>query len=418
MKFEGSVCFVLVSLLVGGFCLSPVECQAQNNRFTQRSFVSSPEVRGMGDAGVALPGMEQGFFYNPAHLPDVSSHFTIFGVQGASTASLDDQISFINERVQPAVESSVDLSPSAFADFHRKATALAGRPGRGMGTLLLPSFVYSGEAFGVGGGLFAKTALNYRIETPSAGGPSVWLLSRTDVMALASAGLDLEVLGLSGVSLGLTGTQTRRRLAFKQKPIDRLRPDEAAVFLDGGVFQLDVGGSYEPGWWDPLPGTLRFGGAVYDVLQTDYAYSSGGAGRMPFLTEVVGTSADSTTGPSDMEIDRARALFALTSSYRVGVGYEVSPVDFIEDLGIALDYQGYGRAAQTPFARIHAGLRAEVVDGVHVRGGINSGYPSGGLGVEIGALYLDYALGGVVEGRKAGQLGVYVHTARILFRLK
>lgn len=418
MKLQGLVYLLLVGLVGGGFCLNSVECQAQNNRFTQRSFVSSPEVRGMGDAGVALPGMEQGFFYNPAHLPGVTSHFTIFGAQAAATASLDDHISFFTDRVQPAVQSRFDLSSSALSDLNREATSLARRPGRGVGTFLLPSFVYSGDAFGVGGGLFAKTALNYRIEKPRADGPSVWLLSRTDVMALASAGLDLEMLGLSGVSVGLTTKQTRRRLAFKGKPLDRLEPDEVAVLLEGGVFQIDVGGSYEPGWWEPLPGTLRFGGAVYDVLQNDYDYSSGGAGRMPFLNDVVGSTTDSTTSPSNMEIDRAREFFGLTSSYRIGVGYEVSPVYGLKNLGIALDYQGYGTGDQEPFARIHAGLRAEVIDGVHLRGGMSSGYPSGGFGIEIGALYLDYAFGGVETGRRVGQRGVYVHTARILFRLK
>lgn len=407
--------FGLTGAVLGLQC-SPSE--AQNNRFTQRSFVSSPVVRGMGDAGVALPGVERAFFYNPAHLPEVSSHFTVFGVQAAGTRSLRSQISFFNEQVQPAVQSDFDLSTSALSSLHRDAARLGRRPGRSVGALLLPSFVYSTDVFGLGGGIFAKTALNYRVEHPSAGVPSVWLLSRTDIMAVASIGLDLRVLGLSDLSLGVTGTQTRRFLAFKQKPLDRLESDETAVSLDGEVRQLDVGLSYEPSWWTPLPGTIRIGGALYDVLRGDYNYSSAGAGRMPFLNDVVGASADSNGGPSRAEIERARQYFHLQPSYRLGASYEISRVFFLKELGVALDYQAYQTGRQTPLARLHAGLRAEVIEDVYLRAGLSSGYPTGGVGIELGAAHFDYAIHGVEEGRRAGRLGVYVHTLRVLFRLE
>lgn len=418
MNDQGWYYILLLVWTVGTICVQSRPCSAQNNRFTQRSFISSAEVLGMGDAGVALRGTERGYFYNSAHLPSTSSHFTIFGVQGSSTRSLEDHISYFTDRVEPAIQSDFDLSESALADLHREATALAARPGRGVGTLLLPSFVYSTGSLGVGGGMWAKTALNYRIESPGGRVPSVWLLSRTDLMAVAGVGIDLDLLGMSDLSVGVTARQTRRLLAFKQKPLDRLNVDETAVFLEGGVFQVDVGTTYEPGWWHPLPGTLRVGGALYDVLRNDYTYTSGGAGRMPFLSEVVGTSGDSSAAPSDREIEQARRLFSLESSYRIGIAYEISPLYFLDEVGVALDYQGYGTSDQTHLARLHGGIRAQVYDGVHVRGGLSSGYPSGGLGLELGALYLEYAIHGVEEGRQAGQLGVYMHTARVLFRLE
>lgn len=407
---------LLLVLVVGRLAGGPSVVWGQNNRFTERSFVPSPVVRGMGDTGVALPGIEQSFFYNPAHLPKVSSHFTILGVQGAASRTIEDQIRFFNQKVQPAVASDFDVSTEVLATLHREARDLGQRPGRGQGAILLPSFVYAPGALAVGGGLFAKTALNYRIESGTGGVPSVWLLNRTDVMAIGSVGLDLRVIGLDALSVGVSATQTRRFLAFKNEPLGRLTADESAVLLDGTAFQLDAGLLYTPGWLSGEAGTVRFGGAVYDLLNRGYGYVSGGpTGRMPFLGDVVSRSGDE---PPESEIAQARRAFALKRSYRVGVAYQVPSVGLFEDVAVALDYQGYRSGEQTPLARVHLGTRARLFGFLRLRGGLSAGYPSGGLGLEFGPLHLDYAVHGAEEGRRPGQLGTYVHTARVLLRLE
>lgn len=388
---------------------------AQNNRFTDRSFVSSPVVRGMGDAGVALPGIEQSFFYNPAHLPRAASHFTILGVQGASSRSMEDHIRFYDREVEPAIAAEFDLSADALADLQREAARLRARPGRGHGAVLLPSFIYSPGALGVGGGVFTKTALNYRIEEGGGGVPAARLLSRTDLMAVASLGLDLRVVGLPQLTVGVTGSQTRRFLAYKSEPLARFSSTESAVLLQGTTFQLDAGLVYTPGWFGNGPGTLRLGGAVYDLLPRGYNYSGGGPGRMPFLGNIVDRSG---TGTTDREERQAQQAFGLEPSYRVGLAYQHPSVLFLDDVAVTADYQGYQRGDQTLLARLHAGVRAEIVGPLRLRGGLSSGYPSGGVGLELGALHLDYALHGVEEGRRPGQLRAYVHTARVLLRLE
>jgi hypothetical protein len=405
-----------LTVLLAGLGARPSAVHGQNNRFTQRSFVPSPVVRGMGDAGVALPGVEQSFFYNPAHLPEVSSHFTVLGVQGAASRTIEDHIRFFDQEVEPAVASNFDLSTSALADLHRRAYDLGRRPSRGHGAILLPSFVYAPGALALGGGLFAKTALNYRIESGGGGVPTVWLLTRTDLMALGAVGLDLRVIGLDGVSVGVIGTQTRRYLTFKTEALGRFTADESAVLLDGSTFQLDVGGTYAPGWLSGEYGTVRLGGAVYDLLDPGYGYVTGGpTGRMPFLGDVVTRSGD---GPPSWEVAQARRAFALKRSYRVGLAYQVASVLFLDDVAVTLDYQGYRSGEQSPLARLHLGTRAELFGGLRLRGGLSAGYPSGGLGLELGALHLDYAVHGAEEGRRPGQLGTYVHTARLLLRLE
>ncbi|MFB6247088.1 MAG: hypothetical protein ABEL97_00795 [Salinibacter sp.] len=395
-----------------------VPLRAQNNALTDRSFVSSPMVRGMGDAGVAVPGPEHIFFYNPAHLPHTASHFTVFGLQAGATRSLDDHIRFLNQEAARAVREGDALSAAARARLRRSAAALRERPSRGSGDILLPSFVHSPGAFGVGGGVFTKTAVTYRLLGGTGEGRSPWMLSRTDVMAVLSMGVDLRVLGLPGLSVGGTGTQTRRYLAFKSKPLTQFRADEPAVLLEGEVFQLDVGATYTPPGLSALPGTVRVGGAVYDVLHADYGYTSGGVGRLPFLSDLVTRPAPDSAEVSRGEIRRARRLFSLRPSYRLGAAYQLPALLFLEDVALAVDYQGYRGQNRRLVERLHLGARATIAGPLSVRAGLNSGYPTGGLGVEWGALHLDYALHGAGAGRGPDRAAAYVHTARLLVRLE
>jgi len=406
---------VFVGLLAASW--SPGRVQAQNNQLTERSFVSSPVVLGMGDAGVALPGRDQVFFYNPAHLPRTESYFTIFGLQGAASRSLDNHIRFLNDEVAPAVDESSPASEEALSALAPSASSLRRRPGRGSGGILLPSFVYSPGAFGVGGGLFTKTAVNYRLQAGDEPLPAAWLLSRTDVMAVATLGLDLRVLGLSGASVGVTGTRTRRFLAFQNESLETLVGRDPTVRLQGTTTQVDVGGTYRPDWGAIFPGTLHLGGAVYDVLPDDYDYTPGGAGRLPFLDDTVTQPSTDSVFASPETLDRVRGEFELGPSYRIGIGYEQSTLFFLDDVGIAIDYQGYGRGRSLSTSQLHVGARARL--GVlRLRAGLSSGYPTGGVGIEAGALEVDYSLHGVESGRSPDRFSSYVHTARLLVRLE
>ncbi|MFB6231901.1 MAG: hypothetical protein ABEL04_12180 [Salinibacter sp.] len=406
---------VLFSLLV--IVAGPVSALGQNNRYTERSFIPSPSVRAMGDAGVALLGKDRPFFYNPAQLPSISSYFSILGVQAAASPNIRKQINFYNRRVQPAIESNFDLEPDALEELYQDTYELGRQPLRGTGAVVLPSFVYSKNGIGVGGGLFAKTALNYRTKGAGLGVPSIYLLSRTDVMALLSLGVDLKTIGLPGVSVGVTGTRTRRLLAFENKPLDTFSADEAAILLQGNTYQVDVGGLYTPSWW-MLPGTLTLGGAVYDLFGGQYDYSFEGSPRIPFLEGIVAESATVDTEAVRQEVERARRRFRLERSFRMGVAYRISSLSVLDGVGVAVDYQGYGHDQQHPLARLHLGGRARLNDTFTVRGGLSAGYPTGGLGIRLGVLRLDYAVHAFEEGRVPGQLRTYVHTARLTLRIE
>jgi len=408
-------CTVLLLLVVA--VMGTRLAVAQNNRFTERSFVPSPSVRAMGDAGVALPGPDRPFFYNPAQLPHISSYFTITGVQAAASPILRDQVDFFNARVQPAIDANFDLDAEELEDLYRDAQRRGRNPVRGDGAVVLPSFVYSTSGVGIGGGLFAKTSLNYRTGNAALGVPEVYLLSRTDVMAVLSVGLDLRKIGLPGLSVGGTATRNRRFLTFENKPLDAFSPDETALLLRGSTFQVDVAGLYTPPRWS-LPGRLSVGGAVYDLLGSQYDYVFEGAPRIPFLEGFVAESGAVDAGTATQETDRARRLFRLKPSYRVGVAYRLASLSAFDDLGVAIDYQGYGHDQQHPLARLHLGVRASPTDGLVLRGGLSAGYPTGGIGLRLWAFQIDYAVHAFEDGRLPGQISTYVHTARLMVRIQ
>jgi hypothetical protein len=117
-------------------------------------------------------------------------------------------------------------------------------------------------------------------------------------------------------------------------------------------------------------------------------------------------------------VAQARDRFALRPSYRVGAAYEVTELLFLDDVAVAADYQGYRGTTQVPLSRTHLGLRMGGLGPLTLRAGVSAGYPSGGAGLELGALHLDYSLHGVEEGQQFRQRRTYVHTARLLVRLE
>lgn len=391
---------------------------AQNNRFTDRSFVSFPSVEAMGDAGVAFPGHDRTFFYNPSQLTHVSSHFTVGAVQAAASPRLGTFVRFFNDRVAPAIETEFDMRHEAQEALYQDASRFARRPSRGEGVVTLPSFAYTSDLIGVGGGLFAKTALNYRVEEGGGTVPEVFLLSRTDVMALASLGLNLSWLGLDGLSVGVTGTRTQRFLAFKNKPINELKPDEPAVLLTGNTFQVDLGMLYTPTWWN-LPGELNLGGAVYDILDEGYDYTPGGpSDRLPFLEGMASYSETSGYDAASPEVQSARQRFGLETSYRFGLAYQLSSLFFLEDLSVVVDYQQYGEQTADPMTRLHGGIEARLGTPLYLRVGYGAGLPAGGVGLRFGVLQLDYAFYGIGEEQSLDPLATYVHSAQLTFRFR
>lgn len=411
-----SKCIFLLTV----FALAVHPVQAQNDLQTNRSFVTSPAVMGMGDAGVALASRETAFFYNPAHIGRTARliHINIAGVQGAISNSVVDQVEFFNDRLQPAIDTGIEnLSDSELRSLYDETFAQGNNRATIDGRFLLPSVIIGGKGIGLGGGLFATTGLDYQIRNAGLGLPQLSVLSTTDLMGVATAGLDFQkLIGMSGLAVGLTGKYTRRFLTVKDKPIDAFRGDETVYVLEGRSLGFDVGVLYDVGLV-PLPGTLTLGATAYDIRASDFDYMYYGTPEdVPILGDAI-DSESTTVDPAviDREVARANKRYALSPSYRIGMAYQPPSMPLLGSLRLAADYLAYKDPVidQSFLAHLHLGAQLRLLRLFRVRGGISQGYPTFGAGLGLGIIHFDYAYYGVEDGRIPGQIYNARHAAQV-----
>jgi hypothetical protein len=402
------------------FIVAAVPAHAQNDMQTNRSFVASPKVLGMGDAGVALASRRTSFFYNPAHIGRTASliHINFAGVHGSISNSVVDQVEFFNNRLQPAIDTGIDnLSDSELRSLYEDAFAQGQARSSVDGQFLLPSVIVGGKGIGVGAGVFATTGFDYRIENAGLGLPQLNVVSMNDIMGVATVGVDVQkLLGMSGLAVGITGKYTRRFLTVKNKPIDAFSSDESIYVIEGRSLGFDVGVLYDVGLV-PIPGTLTLGATAYDIRASDFDYIFYGT---PADLPVIGEQMDSDDfavdpGEAEQEVAHANESYALSPSYRLGVAYSPPSVGFLGSLSMAADYIGYKNPPvdQSFFAHLHMGAQLRLLRLFKVRGGISQGYPTFGAGLGLGIIHFDYAFYGVEDGRIPGQIRNQRHSAQV-----
>jgi hypothetical protein len=405
---------VLAVLLVATLA---IDVQAQNPRRTERAFVSSPAALGMGDVGVARSFASSSFFYNPAHVSQNGSTTRVLGLQGAASNQVRDQARFYNDRLSPALDEGLNtLDAGRLSDLYSDALSVTATPSQGRVGVLLPALTRQvSDVVGVGGGLFAQSNASFRLINSGLGVPRVTLLSRSDLIGVASVGATVPGTGLS---LGTTVKYTKRYLSYKDKPLDTFASDERVVLLEGTNVGVDVGATYTLPFL-PVPGDVTVGMSVYDLLHTGYGYEvSGTASETPLIGGSIPESEPLTDTEAQFQEERAKNRFSLARSYRIGASYVVENVGPLGEVAVAADYVGYGNPEidQSFLAQMNLGARANLTQFLAVRGGFSQGYPSAGLGLNLWVFHLDYALHAFEEGRAPGQLQNYIHTAQFSFQ--
>lgn len=395
-----------------------IDVQAQNPRRTERSFVSSPAALGMGDVGVARPFGTSSFFYNPAHASQTGSTTRVFGMQGAFSDQVRNQVRFYNNRLSPALDRGLENIPAdQLETLYSDALAATATPSQGRVGMLLPALTRQvTDNIGVGGGIFAKTHGSFRLYDAGIGIPQVFLVNRSDVMGLVSTGV--EVLD-TGLSVGTTVKYTKRYLSYKDKPLDTFRSNEDVVLMEGSNLGVDVGALYSLSFL-PIPGQLSVGVSVYDFLHSGYNYEVYGTiSDIPLVGAFVTDSGSLAPSRVEAEVSMAKRRFNLAQSYRFGAAYALDRFGPLTDVSVAADYVGYGspQIDQSMLASLHLGARANLTSLLALRAGLSQGYPSVGAGLDLGVFRLDYALHAFEEGRTAGQLSSYIHTAQFSVQL-
>ncbi len=390
------------------------EAAAQNYVQTARAFVPSPQALAMGDAGVAFPTRETVFFYNPAHLSRAAHkrpQIMLLGLRGSLSDNVFDQLAFFEDELQPAIDDGLDTkSNDELRSLYDETLALGRRRTVVNGDVLLPSVIAKAGPVGFGAGAFGHSTLHYRFKDAGAGLPHIDFSVVADLIVVGSASVDLDRIGVDGLSVGVSAKMMERWLTLKNKPIDAISSEENVNVFRASAVGFDAGLLYDLAFV-PVPGDLIIGAAAYDVAGShfDYAYDSN-----------LSDDDDPESRLAQEEEELADALYGVEPSYRIGAAYMLPAVGtrVFKNTGVTLDYLWYAdpRVPQEKLAHLHVGAQTQVGFAV-VRAGLNSGYTTIGGGLHFGFVSFDYAYYGVEQGRFPGHLASWNHSAQVAFRL-
>jgi hypothetical protein len=390
---------------------------AQSYFQTGRAFVQHPGVLGAGDASVAVPNYQTAFFYNPAHLAKlgpIRPRITFVGGRLAGSEGIYDQLSFYNDELQPAIEEGINKIPQERRErLYDQALDLLGEPSLVTTDIIGPSVALNLAGVGAGAGLFAQNNVVYSATDAGAGVPLIDIELRSDLIGVASGGIDFSDYGVSGLAAGVTAKYAMRNTTLKSKPLDAFSENERLYLFRGNAIGFDVGVLYET----MLPG-LTLGATMFDVVGGSFDYKFHTAYDLDF-NDVDATGADQT----EIAATLARLEDRNTSpSYRIGAALNVSSLltlGVLSGTSVAVDYVGYSdpQVDQAFLAHLSIGAQTKLARVLALRAGLNQGYATVGAGLHLGPLRLDYAYFGFEGGRVPGQLPQYSHTLQVAFGL-
>lgn len=398
---------VVVSVLL---LLGPQFSDAQSLSQTNRSFFPSLTALGMGDAGVAFPTKSTAFYYNPAHFVHTASILPSIQLAGAQVrlgSSAIDAWNFYRKDLRDALDRGyLNLTPAERTALNEKAYEVAGEPTFIGAGIPGPSAMMRLGPIGAGVGLNGFSYGRYVMREGPQGVPHLDFQAVADLQAVAAGGVNLSSFGFPlDLTLGAAVRFTERRVTFKEdKSLLAMSQREPFYLFKGRSISYDVGFLYEVPLM--LPGTLRLGGAAYDVVTTDasFAFDRRLAGRDNAATLAI-------------EEARAENLFSVSPSYRIGASYTVpSLFGLLGDTGVAIDYVGHSDPLlpdQTFRSRLHVGAQATVLRIVSARAGLSQGYGSVGAGLNLGLIKIDYALLASEEDPGSGKTPAWTHLAQL-----
>jgi hypothetical protein len=273
--------------------------------------------------------------------------------------------------------------------------------------VLLPSFVMNSGTFGFAGGVFGHNELTYNIEDAGAGVPGLDFAALADIMAVGATSVNMESLGLKGLSLGMTGKFTQRYLSLKVKPFDAIDHDESLYIYGASMLTADLGLLYEI---EPkvIPGKLFFGTVWSDLAFSDFDYS--------FSAYYTRNEEEQDNSAIAAEAALAQERYQLRSTFRAGMTYMLPALGGpMGETALSLDYvqQNQFIDEQPLLGHLSLGMQTMVGTTLALRTGLNQGYSSFGAGIQLPFARVDYAYYGSELGRLPGQSPSFHHRVQL-----
>lgn len=376
---------------------------AEAKRYDLPFFAASPRVMGAGGAYTANAKGLDAFFYNPAGFSAKEGELTLLGLSGEFIGNV---FPFLNSD-DPA-NMQLDDPDVLKLVIDQIVKAPEGRQfAGGMGFNPAASFGYAGKNWGVG----VIMNMDYEVYGET--------LSGTEANGVVTAGVLLGYslpinLGLGILTVGgSVRPMYRIRAEYDNETMMILLKDSEAEVdsqvktLYGWGYGLDLGATLEMG-------SLKVGVAVKDIMGTRFEYKEATLEEYMKLSDPL-EGPDATGDPYEIPMT-VNAGF----SYNPSLGFLnaiIDPVisaDYRMVLSDVTEYQGHV-FQETIWSNVSAGIDLALLSGlVSVRAGINQGYLTAGVGVDIWIIEIHGALYSKEKGAYAGsrqQMGAILEIA-------
>ena len=328
----------------------------------------SVRVAGMGGVRITTGLYEDNFFNNPARVTaNPSSRFTLFKISALE----------VNKSL---VDSESQLTTASNSEILDTISDLAGKNMHVRTQLVLPAFYLAANddrkfaiGFGLIGSVQADAVVRQSYQTSFGG-----YLDVGPALTIGRKYLDNDAL-----SLGFTGHLIYRLSTDPnyslQDYISGKSPGITSIGGEGSMFDFDMGATYRIG--DAKGLNLQFGAAMQNILGGKYSNS---AFRPVKLTQ----------GP----ISQPRSL---------GVGVSISNPSLLifSNPTVAFEVTDMLNNQNGSFYRLlHIGAEVEFLSIFTIRGGINQGYLTAGLGLDLRIITVEVATYSEEMGLNAGVL--------------
>jgi hypothetical protein len=345
--------------------------------------ILSPRALGMGGAAVAVRGMEDPFFINPALLHfNTASRLTLFDTRLGFNDNMRQIYRFYRNNKED-IDNIDQLSDARRNELYSEALRYALEPARLLVQGPLP-VSYVRPNFGIG--FFSQAIVDAEIFQGAAGIPIVDFAFRGDTQLMASFSGGTDELLPGRLAAGISVKYLNRWVSSKVKSLAGFGGDEEFDVYRASSFGVDLGAAYQ------ATPRLLVGAAWYDLFSSELKWTlKNGTGENP---------------PAD---ERIEPRFRIGAAYYppLGLGF------LLKDVVVAFDINEPFDGDVTFFKKLHFGASASVTPVVKIRAGLNQGYPTLGGGLDLAVVRLDYVFYGEELGQYAGQIPRWNHLLRV-----
>ncbi|MDR1418342.1 MAG: conjugal transfer protein TraF [Endomicrobium sp.] len=389
--------------------------------FEENIVIKGLRPMGMGGAFTAISDDENSFFYNPAGISAVYDNtLQIFSINANINNYVQPTYAFCNKHIDDFMHFD-ELEPSKQGSFVDKIykSILNFKPSV---FISIPNIFFikspidinrNSLNFGFGVFSYAKAALEFN--------KGAFLPSLSYNLEATGIGLfpvayrihSLNALNLPGVlSLGINFKYAYRLINSKQNlSINEISSyDFGGNFFDATAFGLDFGVLYylNPRW--------HFGVNTTDLYNSQFNYKKSNLVK-------VGKNEKETTTKEEGYSSKINPILNIGFAY-IPEKFYYWPGKYLDtnsNITFAFDLTDLTNPSETveltPFKKIHMGAEYRL-NPLSLRTGLNSGYPTFGMGINLKAVNLEYAFYGQEKGLLPGQDPDWTHSFLLSFRLR